>query len=260
MTTINNFDQSSKGVNLELSAFYDCDLSRIYFEESFHVLQYASYSQNSILVFGKHLIDVSDFDLEDLKNWNFEKLNTSEIFVEYYNYHYDHNFSLATYSTIKDLIEELDQYYDVKPIKDCDQETLLKSILNHIHFEDRTEFLEKIFDPKFVTIESRGYSQGDYSEIIIPEKVVNEFSDQTLETIGGFLQSEIDHLLWDAPIYCRLDIDGEEFYFDEYLTDSYDYDKDQMLAIFKDHYAGENKTLIMEWLSDNLPSELEYSH
>ena len=65
---MNNFDQSSMGVNLELNIFYDNDLSRIYFEDNFKRDQYVNDYW--------HFIDHGNFeeiDLLDLSNYDFTK-------------------------------------------------------------------------------------------------------------------------------------------------------------------------------------------
>ncbi|AGH32107.1 hypothetical protein VPHG_00040 [Vibrio phage 11895-B1] len=85
---------------------------------------------------------------------------------------------------------------------------------------------------------------------------------QTLETIGNYLRDEIDHLLWDAPVYCRLEIDEDEFNFDEHMEDLYTYDKGNMIKIFTENCDKSMKQdeikYIVEWLEGYLPDIPEY--
>ena len=114
----------------------------------------------------------------------------------------------------------------------------------------------------FVTLESRGYSQGDYSEIIIPQSVVNEFTDQTLETIGDLLQEEIDHLLWDQPLHCRITVDGEEYDLTEGMKDLYNYDQEGLIQGFKEfktELSEEQTQIVIEFLEENLPVHPDYN-
>ncbi len=60
-------------------------------------------------------------------------------------------------------------------------------------------------------IETRGYSQGDYAQVIIPVKELAKVWGRPEEKVMDGMQTEIDHLFWDAPIYARVEINGEEF-------------------------------------------------
>ena len=67
------------------------------------------------------------------------------------------------------------------------------------------------------------------------------------------------NLFYNAPIYARMTLDDDqEFYFDEFINDRYSYDKSELLAIAEKHLNHDKKAIIMEWLENNLPTELEY--
>jgi len=251
---MNNFDQSSTGVNLELLCFYDTERAKRDFEEAFHVLQYSDHRQNSILVFnGFGGQDVSDFSFTNLENYNIEKLTSKEIFKAFYNWHYPTN-----------IDHDLKCTYSLNQV---DQSVLLEAIETHIYCDTTyREFLQDTFKQTYLTFESRGYCQGDYSEIIVPAKVYHSYIQNEHSPINNiedfkksFSDSTFDNLLWDQPLYCRLgiEIDGEgnEFYFDEYLKDQYNYNESEILDIFEKHYDGEHKEYIKEWLKDNLPTQ-----
>lgn len=265
---MNNFDQSSTGVNLNLLCFYDVDRARNDFEDAFHVLQYSGYRQNSILVFnGFGDQDVSNFSFTDLENYNIEKLTAKEIFKAFYNWHYstdiDHDLKCGDLLGVKELLQEL----EISNLKNEDHKSILEAIETHIYCDTSyKEFLQSTFECNYLTFESRGYCQGDYSEIVVPAKVYNSYIQNENSPINSiedfekaFSDSTFDNLLWDQPLYCRLgiEIEGneEEFYFDEYMKDQYNYDESEILGIFEKHYDGEHKEYIKEWLEDNLPTQ-----
>ena len=240
-----NFDQSSSGVNIELSCFRDNDLSRFWFNETFHALQYSSYGQNSVLVYGMNLLDVSDFDLTDHENYHIN--NSKALILACLK-----TDNLTGYEEIRDCLNYIGTSSDT--IAD-----LMLGIENYLGSESMQKFLQDNFKPKFATVVSRGYCQGDYSEIIIPEKIVSEFTDQTLDTIGDYLQEEIDHLLWDSPIYCRVQVDEEEIDLYEDCKDLYEWDKDQVLNNLKGlDLDSKKKEILTSFLRANLPENPDY--
>ena len=246
--TITNFDQSSNGLNLELSCEWDTDLSRFWFDETFKVLQHSGYRQNSVLVYGKNMIDVNSFDLSDHENYNIK--DSKALILACLKEE-----NLTGYEEIRDCLNYIGTSSDT--LSD-----LMLGITEYLGYESIQDFLQEHFDPLFVTVKSRGYSQGDYSEIIIPQAVVNEFTDQTLETIGEFLQDEIDHLLWDAPLYCRITVGGEEYNLTENIKDLYNYDQNGLVESFKGFetdLSEEQKQIVLDFLNENLPDTPDYN-
>lgn len=265
---MNNFDQSTSGVNLTLNCFYDKDRSQSDFDESFHVLQYAGFRQNSVLVFNQFgNFDFSDFELTDLDNYDLSDCTVKSIFKDYYNFKYPTNIDEDLKATDYTGVKELIMYLDIN-FNDLDVNGLLEAIETDLYCDtDFAKFLSDNYNKNYITLESRGYSQGDYSEIILTKELIDHYIENfeelaTADQAAKFLQSTIDHLIWDAPLYARLEIetdqDEQEFYFDEYLTDFYNYDKDQLVQIFNDNYTGDHKVYISEWLTDNLPDHADY--
>lgn len=243
MKNLNNFDLSSNGVSIELDVCFDCDLARFWFDETFCVLQHSGYRQNSILVYGAHFADVSDFDISDKENYNLKKTTVKKL--------------------RKYLRDELG--YEYRDLMDMRKDDLLSELHSYCP-EDFADTLVGELDatPNFATVESRGYSQGDYSEVIIPASVLSEFPNQTLETIGEFLSDEIDRLLWDAPIRCNVSVDEVDVTLSHLLPDCYDWDKQTSIDVFK---LGMDKSLskkqyktLISFLRENLPETLDYSH
>ncbi len=252
---MNNFDQSSSGVNLELNISFDADRANHDFEESFYILQHSGYRQNSILVFNQFgNFDVTGFTLTSLDNYKVVELTTKQIFKAFYNYQYptniDQDLQACDISGIKELLQDL----QIENLNTLDQSEVLEAIETNLYCEDSfQEFLKDTFTCNYLIMESRGYAQGDYSQIIIPAQVLESYKDQTLEQIENTLQDVIDHLLWDQPLYARLTIDEEEFYIDEHLKDEYQYDQDEIKQVLADHLEHEQKESIIDWVVANMP-------
>jgi len=244
----NNFDHSSTGTNLELSCVWDTYLSQHYFDESFSILQYSSYRQNSILFFSQYgNIDVSDFDFKDVSNY--ENVTPKALLKALIKCE-----GFTDYSDIKDLLLEVGTTSDTL-------DDLCYSIDYYLG-EELDEFLKENFTPNYAIIESIGYSQGDYSEVIIPKQVIETYKGQTIETIGNYLSEDIDHLIWDAPLYCRLTINNDdEVYIDSLFDDRYTYDKDTILDNVDkllSNYTDQQKEQIKGFLMEELPDNPDY--
>jgi phage pi2 protein 07 len=246
---MNNFDQSSSGINLELNCFWDTDLSRIYFDESFYIIQYSTYSQNSILVYNWNgEIKAEDFDLNHIENYSYTKADLIEWLKEsFYNYE----------------LNSISNDYFNKSFSKLTKSELLEIVENNI-YDCQEEYTER-FTPNYQTLVSRGYCQGDYSEIIFTKELLQKMRDQLTackamndQQIAEYFQYDIDHLLWDSPLYARLDIDGGEFYFDDFQKDRYTYDKDEILNYVKNNLQHDRIEYILEWLEYNLPDQPDY--
>lgn len=246
---MNNYDISSTGVNLELSVSWDNDLSRMYFDESFHVLQYSGYRQHSILVFNWFgNTDQSDFDFSDIENYTFTKSDLIEWLKE------------AFYTS---ELNDLSTCYFNKPFSKLSKNELLELIESEIY--DYQDEFKLRFTPTYQTIVSRGYCQGDYSEIIFTKSLLDKMregltscKDKTDQEIAEYFQDDIDHLLWDSPLYARLTIDDEEYYLDDFQNDHYSYDKEETIEHVKNTLKHEKLDIIIKFLTDNLPDQPDY--
>jgi len=226
---MNNYDQSSKGVNLDLFCIRDENQARYLFEEYFfnifrneNSLTENNYSRVNIFLFGDHL-----YDIEDINNYKFTKLGLLKLI----------------YSQSDLLNNDESKLYFNKSLVQCNKSELIELINDYC--EDLKDLFIKFFQPKFEIIQTRGYSQGDYVEIIIPHDLENK-PDQEM----------IDHLFWDRPVYIRLEIDQNDFCFNDFLKDDYNYDKQEILEITKKEIKHSKKEYILNWLDDNLPEDL----
>jgi hypothetical protein len=98
----------------------------------------------------------------------------------------------------------------------------------------------------------RGYSQGDYVEVIVP---------RNLGFKKGFdFADYFQKLIYRSPVYARLTVNGEDdfFNFEEYTEDQYSYDKNEFLVIAEKHIDHDKKQIILDFLAANLPADLDY--
>jgi hypothetical protein len=223
----NNFDQSSTGVNIELSAHYDGDLSRHYFDDAFfEVSGQLVYCEGNFSEFEKEFTftkkELESAYIDQCTNWG-----RSELLSEYLSYT-SASYSKATKQELIDFVQA-QLYYRADWIKFCEKAG---------------------FKGNFDTVESRGYSQGDYKEVIVPHKFWEAIGRKKYD-----MRETIDRLIWDSPIYCRLTVNDVEFYIDQELKDGYQWDKNEALEIAKRLVPDD---IVIDWLTKNLPENLEY--
>lgn len=131
------------------------------------------------------------------------------------------------------------------------------------YVEDWQAFCEKAgFKANFDIVVSRGYCQGDYKEVIIPHKFWDCIGIVKPLDVQSDLSGYIDNLLWDCPVYCRFTVNEDEFYVDQELKNSYEWDKSEALKIaqnlIKDSFTSEEQTIIMDFLASSLKTDLDY--
>tara|TARA_R110000851_G_scaffold85210_1_gene185420 strand:- start:2779 stop:3459 length:681 start_codon:yes stop_codon:yes gene_type:complete len=122
------------------------------------------------------------------------------------------------------------------------------------------EFYNKYLTPLFEVISIRGYSQGDYAEIIFTNELMKEYNFDDKEKFISGMSDYFTNLFYDAPLYGRLEIDGEEIYLDDFQSDRYTYDKDQIVLHVYDTLEHGQKEHIIDWLAEELPTNLEYKY
>ena len=231
MTITNNFDQSSSGVNLELACFFDTCIAQMDFNENFERVERVAPDgfYGDVYFFTNFGSDV--FIENDQRNYKIDC--DSKTMIRYM-------FDYVGGDMREFLLEcEINSKDDVN--------VLLGQFESYLYYESEyLAFLDRYFELDFVVYQTRGYSQGDAATILIDRKTYNENLTQL-----------IDNLVWDAPIYARLFIDGDDFYLDENVN-RYDYDKDVMINDFKTSYQGEHKALIVEFLESKLPNYPNY--
>lgn len=241
---MNNFDQSSTNLNITVSAFRDTDLSRSYFEEAFFTIKEG---RKDLLVYCEG--NFSDFE----KEYSFTKKELKQAWLGINGKGYDN----SVFSS------ELRAWGGVT-LSSATKEQLIDFIKYGLYEEyEWHNFCEKAgFKANFDVVVSTGYCQGDHREVIVPDKFWDCIGVPKPLDVQSNLGTYIDNLLWDCPVYARFTVNNEEFYIDEHLKNSYNWDKSEALEIaknlIKDSFTSEEQSMIMDFLSSSLKTALDY--
>jgi len=100
---------------------------------------------------------------------------------------------------------------------------------------------------------SRGYSQGDVVNVIIPQ--IDDDNREKSSNKIKLIHKNVDNFLWDAPWVCNIQLGNTEYIFDE-IFDPYEYWEDSREKIIN-YILDDNKELSQNELNI-LKSELEY--
>lgn len=208
MTTKNNYDLSSSGVNIECTAFYDTDRSRMDFEDNFKIIQHDGYRTNTIAFYVDHG-NVPDHDEIEFKMQGTEEQKIACLKKEGYT-----DDDMPPPEDIDDCILDI---YGEKI-----------TLLNYEDFNNVFAPLSVKPSKQIEKLITRGYSQGDYAEVF--------YCPDDLEKAWGKkpeaddLQKTIDHLFWDSPVYATVKINDDEFsYWDQPEYDDYEWDREKFL-------------------------------
>ena len=213
---MNNFDISSKGESIEFFCYYDYNLPCIYYEEFISEAVRLEFGRNSSVFL------LGDAGQPYYKKSELKKMSKQALY-DLCNFYDLLGLSLNDYLK-SDFIEYLlkvtaTQHY---------QEAISNS--NWHSFQD------KISHDYFL---SHGYSQGDNTYVISLDKPITKK-----------MREDINHILYDSPICIRAEVNGIEFYEDDFLDNCYEYDADAVKEKIKalpisDYAKG--------WLVDNVP-------
>lgn len=241
---MNNFDQSSSGLNIEVIAHLDTDLSRVEFEENFERDERLE-DHFQFVGYGNH----NSIDLLDVENYKFTKKEFISMMFhfeeeDYIRSNYNGSFSKASKD---DIVNYWDQY--------------LSSDFNAV---DIIEYYIDHLNPRFEVLTVNGYSQGDVLNVILSHNAIEEYNFDDRDTFLSSMSEHFENLAFRCPVHAKLEIDNGEFYLCEYLTNVYDWEKDQVLTglskdkTFTSEYTKEQQTYILTWLDENLNTELDY--
>lgn len=205
---------------------YDLDLSHMYLDD--FLQGYTGYSVQFINY--EYLVIYENEALKNERYYNIdelEKMDNSEL--------------------IK-LLDNLENYYYDSEDKE--------DLINNLLYYTNEDYYEKHHQSsRWYDLESdftiTGYSQGD----AIAVKLVGDVS---------ISKEYLTNLFYDVPVsgYVEIYTNGElltEIYLGEYLDNSYQWDKVQVINNISNAHLGEEyHALLIEYLIENLPEELEY--
>ncbi len=221
MTHSTNFDTSTTGINIEVTAFQDGMMAQEYFNENLTNIK------DSLFIYNEGGEKADAFDLknliykENLVSHLKEFLRDDDATMSYYE-------PAEINKMLKDeLVNLVDTIFDEMSLDEASELAYDNGLTIGVH--GYTEYT------------TRGYSQGDYAKVLVPDALV-----------ADWMQDNLDHLFWDCPLYMRIEVNGEEWYPD--VHDHYDYDKEEIIKLLlKDFNVDE-----VDEITKCLPDELEY--
>lgn len=227
----NNYDTCSTMEDCELHLFFDCDASRMDFEDNFHVVQHAGhYSRTACYFFtGCEEIDCpqSVSDCLDLSRCN------EKDFRAYCWENHDRSF--------RDLVEEKNQCGSWKDLamETMDWDSLPTAMRDGFPFINNAKELYEVST-------ATGSSQGDYALILYSPDGWGENVD---------FHEMFSNYLYSAPIYGVLEVEGLEYRLEEAFSDTYSYDKEELIKYVGKLGLSES---VVQWVTENAPEYPSY--
>ena len=246
MTFKNNYDQSSTGVNIELSIHLDGDHARWLWEDSFTELPGNSrgfgstgrywYSDNGELE--------SPDSVADCIDWTVATVDNCKAWLTHWICSGEYG---ESEEWLRDSVLELYGGDWIEAARDAMGGGLIYDSLE-LASEVKDDFasVSQYFTVKYGVTAISGYRQGDYAEILY---------DPSIWSSDFNPREYFQNLFYDCPIYARVEIDGEEYYLDQELADPYTWDKREAEKIVRSWDIAESAK---QWIVDNLPEYLEY--
>lgn len=186
----NNFNCNCNGDSVEFEAYYDLFMSREYFNDNFVIdYQTSRYVETMFFIAGEWKKE--DFIITLLEHDN-NRMNA----LKYGCMNEDYYAEYSTIDVINEAFADYKTYYDLLRAYD----------------EAGIEY-----EINFKIITTRGYSQGDSIDVYI----LNDLNGWTITE--DKLREYIYQLCWDAPVYVRLEINGDEVEIMDAFDDNYFY-------------------------------------
>lgn len=231
----NNFTRPAENEPaIELSCAYDTDQSRWEFEENFKILQHSSYRKTCKAYY------IENGNVPDDDGITFTLQGTEEQIEA----------ALTAEGYDRDEIKAMIPGEPLDILETLYGESL--SILNYEDFNTVYAPLQVIPSKALVCVSVTGYSQGDYAEVFYcPEDLEKAWGNKPVE---NDLQKMFNRLFYDAPIYCRFEIDGEEYDYADLMPDNYEWDREKFAEI-----VSEKSGIDQEKLLSFLPEYPDYN-
>ena len=248
-----------RDLHIELSAKYDYDLSRFYFDESIERL---GDSEDEFLYTGFGNLpsySLSEIIPEIRNNDSNKRKLARYVFEEEY----------TKCDTIKEVLEDYCIYGLIEDVLGYHED------ISHDALETLFDELKITYDTEFVQIETKGYSQGDYAKVWVNIKDYKEIFG--VELNEDELRKQLDNLFWDSLIVGSLklsfdytvncvnyNISLEIEHLDEILKDSYDLDidTDVVLSMIEKQMliplSADNKKIIVDELKKFDYTDISY--
>ena len=221
----NNFSRPTENEPaIELSCAFDTDQSRWEFEENFKILQHSSYRKTCKAYY------IENGNVPDDDGITFTLQGTEEQIEA----------ALTAEGYDRDEIKAMIPGEPLDILETLYGESI--SILNYEDFNTVYAPLQVIPSKALVCVSVTGYSQGDYAEVFYcPEDLEKAWGNKPVE---NDLQKMFNRLFYDAPIYCRFTIDGDEYDYSELMPDNYEWDREAFAKIVSDNSKVDYETIL----------------
>lgn len=226
----NNYDTNSKGRSIEVMAFYDTSESQRLFNESFEVMQHSSRGESSHLFY---------INLGNLPGADSVKISITSPLAEIVRFLAD--------STCFESEEILTWTEEERESEVFGQLSTHPTIYNLDKLSEESG-LEFTTSKPVQSIRVTGFCQGDLSHVhYCPDDLLSVWGKAPSE---NELRDSFQNLIYSAPIYARVTVDGEEYF---YELDSYDWKREEFAeSVAKQSGATEEEILAL------LPVNLDY--
>jgi len=230
----NNFDMSSTGTNIEAVAYWDVDISQYEFKENFEILQHSGYRTSTVAYY--------------IDNGNVKGADDIEFTIEGERGEKERFYLYYVSGNSEGLKDWTDDELNESILDACEERVTL------VNMDDFSKVMLKDFkltlraSKNIEKLVTRGYSQGDYATVY--------YCPNDLEAVWGNavkeseLQDIFDRLFWDAPIHARVNVNGEDYYYD---GDRYEFEREAFLK-----QVAEQSGASYEALDAILPKEPSY--
>lgn len=234
--TINNFDKSSTGVDIELDIFFDSYQSRRDFDDAFHVIQYSSYRETAKFFYTD--FGAVEFEGSLLDYYSPPDIGVKALIKKWLEY---------SGETAREAIDGIKYFTDKSRLRDFTADDVHEYAKERAYSEDGIlEWYEVAgYKSRLEKVGVTGYCQGDYAEVYyLPEYAIT----------ADFAQK----LIYNAPLHCCLTVDGAEYFLGDELADRYGYGQDEVIEAAESLIEHPKKAQVIEWLKENLPVHPDY--
>lgn len=231
---MNNYDQSSAGVSIDLTVRYDNEQSQWNFNDTF-----------------TNIVG----DTWWFKSW--EGIPAPTCFDDLFT------IKVSELQVSLSILSEQHCYNNDLTEEDFDKYEAWDEVLGNYSFpSDLSDFVDMLdnYDIEhtklFELTTSSGYSQGDYVEVFIPNNIRDIYGIPNDIALVDNLQEDIDHLLWDSPLSVRITINNEEYYSDKFDGQYIEFNKDIFINEVLTAFDGEvDMDILKSELLDLVPDE-----
>ena len=222
---VNNYNTSTTGVDIELTVFRDLVAARLAFEDNFDLIS------DGLFWFGTQAMPERVTDCLDLAGVTEREARRWVVSRQL----------SGKWTTARDIVQERRDFYD-------SWLEYAEDVMADISIDDCVpDDFPCLGVERFTSVGVSSQCQSDYGVVLFdPSEFTEDFNPvQTFE-----------QLLYDAPIYARVNVDGEDFYLDEDMKNVYAWDREEVTEIIQ---GWDIPDKAKAWIVSKLPEYPKYS-